>query len=64
MSFGSNSIPTMNRYSTSPRFATTLSNGSDDFGKMVFRYALLRPMADGPSRMPPTISKMTLGSFR
>ena len=43
----------MNKYKTKPILATILNNGKEVFGKTRFKKASLRPIAEGPSRIPP-----------
>jgi len=52
-------MPTMKRKRTRPKLEMTFRFGNDLVGKMVPRYLVLRPRAEGPSRMPPSNEKKT-----
>lgn len=55
------SRPTRKRKKRRPILATDSSMGALHEGNIRCKYFLFLPKADGPSRIPPTISAMTLG---
>ena len=57
----STSSPTRNRKRTSPRLAMRLRLGIEAVGKMASVKPGMRPMTDGPSRIPPMTSAITRG---
>jgi hypothetical protein len=57
----STSSPTRNRKSIRPMLATKVRLGFASSGKMVSVKPGIRPITDGPSRMPPMTSAITRG---
>nr|POF24725.1 hypothetical protein CFP56_71700 [Quercus suber] len=60
----STSKPTKKRKSTNPKFATRVRLGILAVGKMASEKPGMRPMTEGPSKIPPTTSAMTRGLAR
>ena len=57
----STSRPTRNKNSTRPKFAARVRAGSEAVGKMASLKPGIRPMTDGPSKIPAMTSAMTRG---
>jgi len=57
----STSRPTRKRKSTKPRLATRVRFGMEATGKIASVKPGIRPMTEGPSRIPPMTSAMTRG---
>ena len=60
----STSKPTRNKNNTSPRFATSDRFGIDSVGNIASVKPGIRPMTDGPRRIPPMTSAMTRGCHK
>ena len=57
----STSRPTRNRNRTSPRFAIRFKLGIEAVGKIASEKPGMRPITEGPSRIPPMTSAITRG---